>query len=60
MVGATAVMRMTRKNAERQPWMAQLLERKPTKIETVALTNKTARIAWAVMSRKVVYTAPAV
>ena len=54
-VGATAVMRMTRKNAERQPWMAQLLERKPAKIATVALANKTARIAWAAMSRKEVY-----
>lgn len=53
-VGATAVMRMARKNAARQPWMAQLLERKPAKIATVALANKTARIAWAVMARKVV------
>ena len=58
-VGATAVMRMTRKNADRQPWMAQLLERKPAKIATVALANKTARIAWAVMARKEVYAARA-
>lgn len=57
-VGSTAVMRMTRKNPARQPWMAGLLERKPTKIATVALANKTARIAWAVMTRKEVY-APA-
>ena len=56
-VGATAVMRMTRKNAARQPWLAQLLERKPAKIATVALANKTARIAWAVMTRKEVYAA---
>jgi len=56
-IGATAVMRMARKNADRQPWMAQLLERKPTKIATVALANKTARIAWAVMARKEVYAA---
>jgi len=56
-VGATAVMRMTRKNPARQPWMAGLLERKPTKIATVALANKTARIAWAVMTRKEVYAA---
>ncbi|GMN15053.1 MAG: IS110 family transposase [Qipengyuania citrea] len=59
-VGATAVMRMARKDASRQPWMAQLLERKPTKIATVALANKTARIAWAVMARKEVYTPVAV
>lgn len=56
-VGATAVMRMARKNATYQPWMAQLLERKPAKIATVALANKTARIAWAVMTRKEVYAA---
>lgn len=54
-VGAKAVMRMTRKNAARQPWMAWLLERKPTKIATVALANKTARIAWALITRKAVY-----
>ena len=52
-------MRMARKNAARQLWMAQLLERKPAKIATVALANKTARIAWAVMSRNEVYAAPA-
>lgn len=58
-VGSTAVMRMTRKNPARQPWMAGLLERKPTKIATVALANKTARIAWAVMTRKEVNAAAA-
>lgn len=35
--------------------MARLLERKPTKIATVALANKTARIALAVMARKEIY-----
>ena len=59
-VGATAVMRVARKDASPQPWMAQLRERKPTKIATVALANKTARIAWAVMARKEVYTPTAV
>ena len=58
-VGATAVMRMARKDPSRQPWLAQLLERKPVKIATVGLANKTARIAWAVMTRKEVYAAAA-
>lgn len=58
-VGATAVMRMARKDATPQPWVAQLLERKPVKIATVGLANKTARIAWAVMARKEVYAAAA-
>ena len=52
-------MRMARKDAARQPWLAQLLERKPVKIATVGLANKTARIAWAVMTRKEVYAAAA-
>ena len=52
-------MRMARKNAARQPWLAQLLERKPAKIATVALANKTVRIVWAVMSRNEVYAASA-
>lgn len=58
-VGATAVMRMARKDPSRQPWVAQLLERKPVKIATVGLANKTARIAWAVMTRNEVYAAAA-
>ena len=58
-VGATAVMRIARKDAARQPWVAQLLDRKPVKIATVGLANKTARIAWAVMARKEVYAAVA-
>ncbi len=58
-VGATAGMRMARKDATRQPWVAQLLERKPVKIATVGLANKTARIAWAVMTRNEVYAAAA-
>ncbi len=58
-VGATAVMRMARKDPSRQPWLAQLLERKPAKIATVELANKTARIAWAVRARKEVYAAAA-
>lgn len=54
-IGATAVMRMACKNAARQPWMARPLERKPTKIATVALANKTTRTAWAVMAGKEIY-----
>lgn len=48
-------MRMACLNAARQPWMARLLERKPTKIATETLANRTARIAWALMTRKLVY-----
>lgn len=53
--GASAVMRMTRKDATRQPWLARLLERKPAKVAAIALANKSARIAWAIMVRNEVY-----
>ncbi len=52
-------MRMATKHPSPQPYLAQLLERKPVKIATVGLANKTARIAWAVMARKEVYAAVA-
>jgi transposase len=45
-------MRIARKDAARRPWVAQLLERKPMKIATVGLANKTARIVWAVMAQE--------
>jgi transposase len=54
-VGATAVVRMVRKDPSRQPWLAALLERKTVRVATVGLANKTARIAWAVMTRKEVF-----
>ncbi len=56
-VGAIAVVRMVRKDPSRQPWLAELLERKTARVATVGLANKTARIAWAVMTREEVYAA---
>ncbi|CAO3357831.1 Mobile element protein [Azospirillum palustre] len=41
------------------PWAAKLLERKPAKLAAVALANKTARIALAVLTRGGTYTVPA-
>jgi len=38
---------------------ARLLEWKPAKLAAVALANKTARIAWVVMTRGETYAAPA-
>jgi len=54
-IGATAVVRMVRKDPNGQPWLAELLERKTVRVATVELANKTARIAWAVMTRREVY-----
>jgi transposase len=58
-VGATAMMRMARKNAAGRGWAMQLLERKRPRVVAVALANKTARIAWAVMARGESYAARA-
>ncbi len=38
-------------------WLRGLLERRPARLAAVALANKMARIAWAVMTRKEVYRA---
>ena len=57
--GMTAVLRTTRKNRERNPWVAGLLERKPARLVSVALANKTARVAWAVLERGTTYAARA-
>ena len=48
--GAVAVLRHTR-NRTTERWVRGLLTRRPTKVAAVALANKSARIAWAVMSR---------
>lgn len=58
-IGATAVLRRARQDHPARPWVAGLLERKPARLVSVALANKTARIAWAVLARGEVYRAPA-
>lgn len=37
------------------PWLAALLQRRPTAVVAIALANKNARIAWAVMAREEIY-----
>src|SRR5262245_39884062 len=54
-VGAFAVIRQARAHPEKYPWLTQLLARKPAKVAAVALANKTARIAWAVLTKKESY-----
>ncbi len=58
-VGMTAVIRCARRTrAPALAWVNALLERRPARLVTVALANKTARIAWAVLTRGEVYRAP--
>jgi transposase len=49
--GAMAVIRHGRKTGFRDdPWLADLIARKPTKVAAVALANKNARTAWALLA----------
>jgi transposase len=50
-VGATAVMRHAKDKATRlADWIRELLAKKPFRLVSVALANKLARIAWAVLT----------
>jgi len=49
--GAVSVLRDTRNRTTKDAaWVRGLLARRPTKVAAIALANKTARIAWAVMA----------
>ena len=50
-LGATAVIRYCRNKPELAGWINALLQRRPPRVVTIAVANKMARIAWAVMSR---------
>jgi transposase len=55
-----SVIRQGRKtDFAKMPWLADLMARKPTKVAAVALANKTARIAWALLSNDETYRRPA-
>lgn len=59
-VGATSVIRRAKNNdSSTGPWLHALLERKPARVVTVAVANKTARTAWAILSRGEIYRRPA-
>lgn len=58
--GATAVIRLARQSNPSKVWAAKLLERKPARLVSVALANKTARIAWVILTRGESYRAAAV
>jgi transposase len=57
-LGATSMVHRAPKwNSALGVWTRGLLERRPVRLVTVALANKMARIAWALMTRKEVYQA---
>jgi len=59
-VGMTSLVRRARVNpACVDPRILDLLARKPVRLATVAMANRTARIVWAVMARGETYRRPA-
>ncbi len=57
-VGATAVIRYAKQDGSaKSAWVRKLLEKKPARVVAVALANKMARIAWALMTKKENYRA---
>ena len=49
-VGAISVLRRALENPGKYPWLTQLLARRPFKVVAVALANKMARTAWALLA----------
>ena len=49
-VGAHSVLRRAKHNPQKYPWLTQLLARRPFKVVAIALANKMARIAWALLA----------
>jgi transposase len=58
--GALAVIRYAKiHGTKHRPWLTSLLARRPTKVAAIALANKLARMAWAMMTKGERYKEPA-
>ena len=55
LVNSAHTVLLCSKAAKTDPWITSLLGRKPRLVAAVALANKTARVAWAIMSRQDTY-----
>jgi transposase len=57
--GALAVIRYAKiHGTKHRPWLTALLARRPTKVAAIALANKIARMAWAMMAKGEHYREP--
>jgi transposase len=57
-VGAHSVLRRAMEKPGKYPWLTQLMARRPFKVVAVALANKMARMAWALLTYGGTYRAP--
>ena len=57
--GAMSVIRHAKRRGTADPWLANIIAHKPTKLAAVALANKNARIAWALLRHGGAYRKPA-
>ena len=57
-VGAHAVLKRARLHPQKYPWLTQLLVRRPFKVVAIALANKMARVAWALLAKGETYRMP--
>ncbi len=57
-VGAMTIIRHAKRRGTMDPWLADIIARKPTKVAAVALANKNARIAWALLRHGGTYKTP--
>lgn len=57
-LGAHSVLKRAKQEPEKYPWLAQLLARRPFKVVAIALANKMARIAWALLANGETYRRP--
>jgi len=57
-IGAHSVLRRAKQSPQNYPWLTQLLARRPFKVVAVALANKMARVAWALLARGSTYRVP--
>jgi transposase len=56
--GAVSILRRAKLNPQRYPWVTQLLARRPFKVVAIALANKMARVAWALVAKGGTYRTP--
>jgi len=58
-IGAYSLIKRAKQlGGTHRPWLAELMARRPTKVAAIALANKIARIAWAIMTKGTRYREP--